>query len=148
MADKSKWIVCAKPNGKDHWRILGYIEPQPDAVRLRRKISKKYSGWDNYGIWVVTENVVIRSEHAPSKEVTTIARMFKTNDFVKGYSDILEGMEFVENYTEGKDEKNLRSLRVLATREGFCMIVHEGDKPTVMHWKKLVSQYTPKPNQQ
>lgn len=138
MKDKSKWILCAKSITETEWRILGYIEPQPDSDRLHSRIAKKYAGHEMYGIWIVDDNLVIRSSFAPTKEVVTSTRIFKSNDFIRGYSDIVEGMLFVKNESEKVD-----FVRVLAAREGFVMLVKEKEQPFVLHWKKLIAHYSP-----
>lgn len=138
MTNKSKWILCARAITETDWRILGYIEPQSDSDKLHSRISKQYSGHEVYGIWVVVDNVVIRSTFAPSKEVIPVSRIFKSNDFIRGYADITEGMEFVK-----KDDQYEVSLRVLAAREGFIMAVKKKEQPFVIHWKKLIAQYKP-----
>lgn len=138
MTNKSKWILCAKGVTDPQWRILGYIEPQPDSDRLHAKISKHYAGYEDYGIWITSGDVVIRSSFAPSKEVTPVSRVFKNNEFIKGYADIVEGMVF----SNVEDEKE-KPIRVLAAKEGFVMLAREKEQPFVLHWKKLVAQYKP-----
>ena len=142
MSTKSKWILCSKTATETQWRILGYIEPQPNLEKLHAKIAIHYAGREMYGIWIVDEHEVIRSAFVSAKNVTPVSRIFKSTEFVKSYADIIEGMMFIPNSESTEAEK---PLRVLAAREGFCMVTKEGEQPFVIHWKKLVSQYIPQP---
>ena len=93
--------------------------------------------WESYGIWIVNDRIVLRSTSAPSKEVIPVSRMFRTNDFAKFYTDIIDGMVFQK---KGDDDK-YNQIRVLATREGFCMMAAKNKQPFTIHWKKLIQNY-------
>ena len=138
MENKSKWIVCGKKNNSIEWSILGYIPPQANREDLLNVISNKYSAWAVYGIWVVDDRIVLKSSIAPSKEVISVAKIFKTNDFAKCYADIVDGMIFQKNNNENSNDK----IRVLATREGFCMMASENKQPFTIHWKALLQNYS------
>ncbi len=140
MGKKSKWIVCVKSSSSEQWRILGYVNPQPNENKLREEINTKYAGWENYGIWQIANDIVIRSDQAPENEVIPISRVYRNNAVVKDYRDIVDGMEFISRVDQGESSVKV-TIRVLATREGFCMVAQDWHQPFVIHWKKLLSTY-------